>query len=201
MLLYLITIILSILLIGLANMLRLGAPSLVLLGECLLRVSGGAAAILAIDGLSALIIRRLTPAAWYKPETRLFAVSKREYRFYARTLRIKAWHDKVPELGGFTGFHKDKLSSTGDREYLARFLLEANYGVVIHLFNAVLGVLILFLPFCSHPAMWVPIFIVNFILSLLPVAILRYTSYTLQKLYKRSEDRSRPAGDTRHAAK
>lgn len=144
----------------------------------------GVVAIIAIDGLSALIIRRLTPKSWYAPERKAFKVSKKERDFY-RSIKIKKWKDKIPELGGFTGFHKDKLESSSDGAYLGRFILEANYGVVIHIANAILGFLIAFIPICSSPSIWVPIVAVNFVLSLLPVAILRYTSYTLHNLYAR----------------
>lgn len=148
----------------------------------------GVVAIITIDGLSALIIRRLTPKSWYSPERKAFRVSKEERDFY-RSIKIKKWKDKIPELGGFTNFHKDKLESSSDGAYLGRFILEANYGVVIHLVNAILGFLIAFIPFCSSPSIWVPIVAVNFVLSLLPVAILRYTSYTLHNLYARFKKR------------
>ena len=151
----------------------------------LLYVTVGAVAAFAIDGISALIIRRLTPAKWYAPDKKLFHVSKAERNFYNK-LKIKRWKDYVPELGGFTSFHKDSLESQSDEKYLARFILEANFGVVIHIFNAILGFLVMFIPFCRAPGIWIPVFVINFILSILPVFILRYTSYTLQRLYWRS---------------
>ncbi len=141
--------------------------------------------VILIDGLGALIIRRLFPKSLFAPHRKIFAVSKNEYQFY-RKLKIKRWKDKIPELGGFTSFHKDKLASTSSPSYLERFLLESNYGVIIHIQNAIFGFLILFIPFCHSPSIWVPVFIVNFILSLLPVAVLRYNSYTLLRLYNRA---------------
>lgn len=164
----------------------------------LISVTVGAVAAFAIDGISALIIRRLTPKKWYVDGKRIFTVSKREKNFYNK-LHIKAWKDKIPELGGFTSFHKDKLESVSDADYLRRFILEANFGVVIHIANALLGVLVAFVPLCHSPSVWIPVFAVNFILSLLPVAVLRYTSYYLLRMLKRSESRSRDAGDTRDA--
>ena len=59
--------------------------------------------------------------------------------------------------------------------------------MIIHLANAALGFLIAFIPFCSSPSIWIPVFAVNFILSLMPVAVLRYTNHTLVALYERSE--------------
>lgn len=154
--------------------------------NCSLSVVIATVAVIAVDGISALAIRRLTPQKWYQPNRRFFRVSKKERNFY-RSIKIKMWKDKVPELGLFTGFSKSRLESTDNEDYLARFLLESNYGVIIHLANALLGFLIAFIPFCSRPSIWIPVFAVNFILSLMPVAVLRYTSHTLLALYERSE--------------
>ena len=157
-------------------------------GSALFATVLGALAVFLIDAISALIIRRLTPKNLYLPSKKMFKVSKREKNFY-RAIKIKAWKDLVPELGGFTSFHKDRLESKSDAEYLERFIIEANYGVIIHLANALLGFLILFIPLCSSPTIWIPIFAVNFVLSILPVFILRYTLYTLQNLYSRAAKR------------
>ena len=167
-----------------ANLLFVPFTFNALIGNAL-SVTIATVSIFALDGLLALVIRRLTPQKWYSPDKKLFAVSKKERNFYNK-LKIKLWKDKVPEWGGFTSFHKDKLESPSDNEYLRRFLIEANYGVIIHIANAVLGFFILFIPFCCAPGVWIPVFTVNFILSLMPVAILRHTSYTLLRLYNRS---------------
>ncbi|MBQ8409848.1 MAG: hypothetical protein IJY39_13390 [Clostridia bacterium] len=185
MLLYLTVIIISIIITAGTKILLAPTFSAELAIGAFLSVTIGAVAAIAIDGLSALIIRRLTPTRWYSPDKRLFTVSKTERDFYNR-LKIKAWKDLVPELGGFTSFHKDKLEEVSDTEYLGRFIMEANYGMVIHLANALLGFLVAFIPLCHSPSVWIPVFIVNFILSLLPIAILRYTCYTLTRLYRRS---------------
>ena len=183
--LYLIIITTSILFIAIANILLTVFSAPAEIGTAILSVSVAATAIFALDGISALVIRRLTPEKWYAPSKKLFRVSKKERNFY-KFIKIKSWKDHVPELGGFTSFHKDKLQSTDDGEYLNRFIIEANYGVVIHLANAALGLLIAFIPICSSPTVWIPVFAVNLVLSLLPVAILRYTGYTLQNLYDRT---------------
>ncbi len=150
----------------------------------------GTVGIIALDGLGALVVRRLLPKKWFLPNVKLFKVSKKEQNLYKK-LKIKAWKDKVPELGMFTGFSKSQVASFDDIEYLGRFIMEINYGVVCHLQNALFGFLILFIPFFGVGGMifpapltvWLPIFAVNFVLSLLPVMILRYTSYTLTRLY------------------
>ena len=138
-------------------------------------------AVIAVDGIFAFIIRRL-PEKWFLLESKIFAVSKKESRFY-RKLKINSWKNKVPELGCFTGFHKDKLQSSTDPEYLFRFLLESNYGVAIHIANAVLGFLITFIPFSASAGISIPVIMVNAFLSLLPVAILRSNTPALKLLY------------------
>ena len=185
---YLCTILGGGLLIAVGN-LALADFDLSRLGIIALGVAVGIVAIIALDGLVALAIRRLMPKAWFAADRRAFTVSKSERDAYVK-LKIKSWKDLVPELGLFTGFSKSDLKNTNDSAYLARFLLESNYGVVIHLVNALLGFFILFIPLCAAPTIWIPIFIVNFVLSLLPVAILRYTAYTLQRLYRRTQKKT-----------
>ena len=185
---YLCTILGGGLLIAVGN-LALAGFDLSRLGIIALGVAVGIVAIIALDGLVALAIRRLMPKAWFAADRRAFTVSKSERDAYVK-LKIKSWKDLVPELGLFTGFSKSDLKNTNDSAYLARFLLESNYGVVIHLVNALLGFFILFIPLCAAPTIWIPIFIVNFVLSLLPVAILRYTAYTLQRLYRRTQKKT-----------
>ncbi len=182
---YMITILISSILIILGNSAFLPF-SWELLGQISHSVAIAVIAIIAEDGISALMIRRLTPRSWYLPKRRLFEVSKLERNFY-NSLRIKKWKDLVPELGLFTGFSKSEVKNTSDSEYLERFLIESNYGVVIHMANALLGFVIMLLPWCSSPSVWIPVFVINFILSMMPVAILRHTSYTLLRLYKRSK--------------
>ena len=139
-------------------------------------------AVVLWDGATAFFIRRL-PKRWFLPENARFRVGERERRFY-RSLKIKAWKDKVPELGCFTGFHKNHLEDAHDREYLGRFLMESNYGVVIHLVNALAGFLIVFIPEVGV-SIGLPVASVNAVLSLMPMAILRYHTAPLLRLYER----------------
>ena len=147
--------------------------------------------VIAVDGLFAFLIRRLTPMKWYKPGRRIFSVSKKEKNFYNK-IKIKSWKDKVPELGGFTSFHKNEFKTSSDSAYLERFIIESNYGVIIHLENALFGFLIMLIPCYLLPyshgfSVWFPVCAVNFVLSMLPVFILRYTNYTLLRLYNKSQ--------------
>jgi hypothetical protein len=144
------------------------------------------AAVFIIDGILAFIIRRL-PERWFSPEASAFSVGQRERTLYRR-LGIRRWKRYVPEWGCFTGFHKDRLVSKSDREYLGRFLLESNYGVAGHIAGAVLGYLIMLLPLPRPLTVALPVAAVNTVLSLLPTAILRYNTPPLQRLYRRAKD-------------
>ena len=135
--------------------------------------------VIALDGIGAYLVRRL-PEEICSPEKDRFPVTKREREFYKK-IGIKSWKTKVPELGGFTNFHKDKIESKTDKKYLFRFLLEINYGGVIHLQNAIFGFLTMLLPFPIFVTL--PVAIVNFILSLMPMAVLRYNQPVLKALY------------------
>lgn len=155
----------------------------------LLLTTLGVAAVIGVDGLFAFLIRRM-PEKWFAPEAKLFDVGKRELNFYRKT-RINSWKRHVPEWGCFTGFHKDKMRSPDDSAYLGRFLLESNYGVAGHLAGAVLGFLILLLPFLRPLSVALPIAAVNCILSLLPTMILRYNTPALRRLYRRNLNREK----------
>lgn len=141
-------------------------------------------AVIAVDGVGAFLIRRM-PEKLFSAE-KSAAVGEKEKRFY-RKLGIKRWKSKVPELGGFTSFHKDRLESRSDREYLARFLLESNYGIVIHIVNAITGFLIMLIPLWHPLAVGLPVAGVNCILSLLPAAILRYNLPGLKRAWSRAK--------------
>ena len=64
-------------------------------------------AVMLVDGVTAAICR-LLPQAFVDPAKRVFHVSAREKQFYEK-LKIRKWKDKVPEIGHFTGFRKNKL--------------------------------------------------------------------------------------------
>lgn len=143
-----------------------------------------------IDGLVALIIRKL-PNKWFTGNQKFFDVSKKEMGFYDK-IGIKKWKDKVPELGGFTDFHKNKVADPHNNEYLERFILEACYGIVIHFVSFFTSFLVIFLDYkmfidFSAPiglSIGLPVAIVNAILIVLPTFILRYNLPRLKTLYK-----------------
>ena len=141
----------------------------------------GAIAVIAIDGVFAFIIRRL-PEKWFSYDKKIWNVSKAECNFYEK-LGIKLWKDEILELGVFTSFSKKTIANPDSKEYMERFILESNYGAIIHIANAIFGFLVIFcfplkLVFCFG----LPISIVNAILSLLPYMILRYNIPRLHRM-------------------
>ena len=184
MLLYILVISISAVIIILSNFFGSGNLELNNLLHLSIDTVIGVIAVIAWDGLMAFLIRRALPMSWFSPGKKIFNVSKKEKKFY-QSIKIKSWKDKIPELGGFTSFHKNELSSSNDVEYLKRFIIESNYGVVIHIENALLGFMIFLIPMCSAPSIWIPIFAVNFVLSILPVFVLRYVTHTLNRLYEK----------------
>ena len=181
---YIITICGAATLIALCNFFADGVLTLGAFGYMMLITFAGVVAVIAVDGILAFVARRM-PEKWFSPEAKLFTVAKWEHKLYRKT-KINTWKKYVPELGCFTGFHKDKMREPDSSEYIGRFLLESNYGVLGHVLGAVLGFLIMFLPFLRPLAIALPIALVNFVLSMLPTLILRYNTPALRKIYRRN---------------
>ena len=137
-----------------------------------------------VDGLIATIAR-LMPAKCADHTKKVFTVSAKEKRFYEK-LKIRAWKDKIPEIGHFTGFRKNKLVDPQSVEYVDRFLLESCYGEIGHFFSLFFGFAVLVLYPLSNVwfALAIPVAIVNFFLNLPSILVLRYNSYKLVVLRK-----------------
>lgn len=179
---YLITIFISVILISLGVFAADGVFTALAFAKILGATALGAFAAFAIDGIFAFIARRL-PERWFAPEAKVFTVSSGERKLY-RKIKINSWKKYIPELGCFTGFHKDKIRDRTSSQYIGRFLLESNYGVLGHVLGAVLGFAVMLLPFLRPLSMGLPIAIVNFVLSMLPTMILRYNTPSLRKVYR-----------------
>lgn len=135
--------------------------------------------VVILDGLFALFIRRL-PNKYFDHNNRLYDSTQKERKFYEK-IGIKFWKDHVIELGGFTNFHKDKVREMDNPQYLERFILECNYGSVIHIVTAFTGFLIIFItPLDIWYRFAFPVAFVNMILNLMPAFILRYNTPRLK---------------------
>lgn len=185
MLLYGIVILFAMAVIALVALLASPAMAACGAGAVIGAVCVATAAVIVLDGILAFLIRRL-PGRWFSEGHKIFIASRRECRFYI-ALGVRWWKDKIPELGLFTGFHKNRVYHPQDNAYIARFIMECNYGMVIHLAGAVLGFFMI--PPCP-PAydLWVmaPVAAVNFVLNLLPLFVLRYNVPKLEALYARN---------------
>jgi len=139
---------------------------------------------IAVDGLTATIAR-LLPAKCADHTKKIFVVSAKEKKFYEK-LKIRLWKDKIPEIGHFTGFRKNKLADPQSVEYVDRFLLESCYGEIGHFFSLFTGFTLLFLYPLSD--IWfvlaIPVAIINLFLNLPSLLVLRYNSYKLEVLRK-----------------
>ena len=145
-------------------------------------------AVIALDGVFALIIRRL-PEKWFSYESPVSSVSYAESDLYRR-IGVRRWREKIPELGMFTGFHKDKIYEPTNNEYLKRFILEANYGAVIHFVCVPVGFLILLTVTPKEALMCgLPVAVINAVLNLMPAFVLRYNVPKLISLMKLNDRR------------
>lgn len=140
--------------------------------------------VVLIDGLTATV-SRLLPASCAKSDKKIFTVSKKEKLFYEK-LKIRKWKDKIPEIGHFTGFRKNKIADPKSVEYVERFLMEACYGEIGHFTSCITGFLtLLFFPLTRYwLAISIPVALVNVFLNLPSLFILRYNSYKLEILKK-----------------
>lgn len=140
-------------------------------------------AVIAIDGLFATLVRWICPKKWFAVDKEGFAANKKECLFYEK-LGIKKWKDKVVELGFFTGFRKNKIADPNNNEYVARYIIEANYGIGVHVACMIFG----FLVCLVFPAHWysigLPVGFVNMIVNSLSFMILRYNLPKLRTLYR-----------------
>ena len=169
---------------------RFGVSFWFILGAVLINV----VAVIAVDGLFAFLIHRL-PEKWFGHERRFFQVSAKEKKFYEK-LKIRKWKDKVPELGQFTNFHKNKVAEPRNNVYLERYMLEAAYGEVIHLAGCFLGfVIIFFYPLKYWLCFGFPVAVINLIMNILPYFILRYNFYKMKVLYRSNERKQRRAAE------
>ena len=140
--------------------------------------------VMLIDGLTAGICR-LLPQKCANREKKIFQVNAKEKAFYEK-LKIRKWKDKVPEIGQFTGFRKNKIADPKSIEYLDRYLLEICYGELGHIASVCTSFLSLGLFFISP--LWIgialPVAVISALLNLPSLFILRYNSYKLEFLRK-----------------
>ena len=142
-------------------------------------------AVIVVDCIFAFIVRWIFPKKWFEVKNTRFVPSKKMCKIYEK-IGVKKWKDRVLELGAVTGFRKNKISAPSDNEFVGRYIVEANYGVVVHIACMIFGFIIMLYPLFSF-TIALPVALVNLFLNYLPFVTLRYNLPKLHVLYKRNE--------------
>jgi len=138
----------------------------------------------AFDGLIALIINKL-PDQWFGVDNPLYRVFPWEKILYKK-LKVRKWKDYVWELGGLGGFSKKELKEPDNPQYIEKFIIECNKGMVTHRLSYPIGFLaMLTLPNTCSLTIALPVAIVNLFLNILPTLALRYNTPMLLSVLKR----------------
>lgn len=138
----------------------------------------------ALDGCIALLVHFL-PKALFGVDNPRYWVSERAQKFYQK-LNVKAWKDKVWELGGLGGFSKKHLNQPLSSHYVERFIIECNKGVLTHRLSYAVGFLVMpMLPNVCAFTVAFPVALVNLYLNILPTIVLRYNTSGLLRLFER----------------
>lgn len=137
-----------------------------------------------LDGLVAIIINKM-PDTLFSVNNRLYNISDAEKNFHKK-IKVRNWKDAVWELGGLGGFSKKNLVNPNSPEYIERFIIECNKGVLTHRLSYPIGFLpMLFIPNVCAFSIALPVAIVNLFLNILPTIVLRYNTPKLQAILKR----------------
>ena len=143
-----------------------------------------------LDGLLAILINKM-PNRWFGVDNPLYRVSEAEKTLYKK-LKVRLWKDKVWELGGLGGFSKKNLLEPNSPEYIERFIIECNKGVLTHRLSYPIGFLaMLTLTPLTSLTIALPVAIVNLFLNILPTLALRYNTPKLQSMLKRMQRKKR----------
>ena len=138
----------------------------------------------ALDVTIAVAIK-LLPDRWFGVDNPCYHVTKFERNIYKK-LGVRRWKDKIWELGGAGGFSKKKLKEPDNPEYIEKFIIECNKGVLTHRLIYGIGFLAM-LTVSKKPAFTIalPVAVVNLFLNVLPTMALRYNTPTLKAVLKR----------------
>lgn len=140
----------------------------------------------ALDGIVAIAVR-MTPDSLYGINNPLFHITEWEKNMYKR-INVRAWKDKVWELGAAGGFSKSTLQDPNDLEYIKKFIIECNRGVITHRLSYPIGFLaMLTLDGICSLSIALPVALVNLYLNVLPTLVLRYNTPKLKSLLSHLE--------------
>jgi len=138
----------------------------------------------ALDAVVAFVVNRF-PDKCFGIDNPLFCVTDKERRLY-KSLRVRLWADKVWELGALGGFSKKNIKEPDNPEYIEKFIIECNKGVMTHRLSYPIGFLaMLTLPGVCAFTIALPVAVVNLFLNILPTIVLRHNTPMLKSLLKR----------------
>lgn len=147
-------------------------------------------AAIVVDGIFATIVRWILPKKWFTIDKTNFVAGRKECKFY-EAIGIKKWKDLIIELGFFTNFRKNKIAEPNNNEYVERYIMEANYGIVVHICCMIFGFLVILIYPSLYLSVGIPVSVVNLVLNFMPVACLRYNLTKLHKIYRINEKRAK----------
>lgn len=133
------------------------------------------------------IVGRLLPQKWVCKDSKIYKMNDKEKAFFNK-LKIRKWKDHIPDLGSFTHLKKNKVEKPDDIEYLSKYIMEAKYGVIIHLLSAPLAFLIVLIDYKGYLinlSVGLPVAFVNMVLIIIPFFVLRYNLPKIEYLYKK----------------
>ena len=137
-----------------------------------------------IDGIVTLSVH-LLPSKLFEPHKKAFKVSEKKISFYKK-LGVKKWKERVPDLGQFANFKKNKIQDPFNLTYMHKFLVENCYGDMIHLVSGFMGfIIVLFPPVNIAFSIALPVAIINFVINYMPAIIQRYNRPKLLSIYNR----------------
>lgn len=149
-------------------------------------------AVILIDAVVAIITRAL-PKKRLSAFNPIFVISKKERKFLDK-LKIKAWKDKIPEMGRFLcDFDKTKVQENPTSEYLLKFLDETVVAEIMHFMSIFAGFLLLLIPIANAQISILFVVLVNALLQIPPVLVQRYNRPKLMAYFarlKRKENKS-----------
>lgn len=137
--------------------------------------------LLAVLGAAALLLRVLVPRSAWDCERSYFKIREKERGLYNR-LKVRAWKDRIPEMGKAGGFKKQKIESL-EPAYLQKFLQETCYAEAMHFTAGAAGFTVLLFPRAEIFLIALPLAIVNFALHALPCIVQRFTRCRLYRVY------------------
>lgn len=142
------------------------------------------AIFVAVCDIFSSIVVRVVPQKWYNPTKKIFKIFSWEKAFY-ESLNIREWKEKIPEFGKCSNFKKDKVYDKFNNKYVEKFLREEIIAEVLHMLSGILGVGCIFIFPLKYAVFYgLPIFILNFMLNLIPVWVQRYNRPKVMKLYE-----------------